>query len=77
MHRSSVRVWIVIAGLALIGAAVRVVADSDRRPDFGALVQSLLRDQSEELFGIGRPLDHSAVGQSTARASTRLNWRTG
>jgi hypothetical protein len=62
MLRSSVRVWIVITGLTFVGAAARVVADSDRRPDFGAFVQSLLRDQSEELFGIGRPLDHSAVG---------------
>jgi secreted PhoX family phosphatase len=61
MHRSSVRVWIVIAGLAVAGAGARVVADSGR-PDFGAFVQSLLRDQSEALFGIGRPLDHSAVG---------------
>jgi hypothetical protein len=62
MLRSSVRVWIVITALTFVGAAARVVADSDRRPDFGAFVQSLLRDQSEELFGIGRPLDHSAVG---------------
>jgi len=61
MHRSSVRVWIVIAGLAVGGAGARVAADSGR-PDFGAFVQALLRDQSEELFGIGRPLDHSAVG---------------
>jgi len=72
MHRSSVRVWIVIAGLAVAGAGARVVADSGR-PDFGAFVQSLLRDQSEALFGIGRPLDHRA--HSTARASTRLTLR--
>jgi secreted PhoX family phosphatase len=61
MHRSSVRVCIVIAGLTLVGAGARIAAD-EGRPDFGAFVQSLLRDQSEALFGIGRPLAHSAVG---------------
>jgi len=61
MHRSFVRVWIVIAGLGAVAAGARAAADSGR-PDFGAFVQSLLRDRSEALFGIGRPLDRSAVG---------------
>jgi len=62
MHRSLIRVWIVIAGLAAVGAAVRAAAADSGRSDFGAFVRSLLHDQSEALFGIGRPLEHSAVG---------------
>jgi len=61
MYRSFVRAGLVIAALAVVGDGARLAADSGRA-DFGAFVQSLLRDHSEELFGIGRPLDHSAVG---------------
>jgi hypothetical protein len=60
MHRSF-RVWLILGGLVVGCAGARLAADS-RRADFGAFVQSLLDDRSEELFGIGRPLDHSAVG---------------
>jgi len=60
MHRSF-RVWLILGGLVVGCAGARLAADS-RRADFGAFVQSLLDDRSEELFGIGRPLDHTAVG---------------
>src|SRR5262245_6038447 len=52
-----------VTGLALVGLASRTIAThSHGDGDFGSFVADVLADRSEQLFGIGRPLEESALG---------------
>ena len=60
--RPSLRLSCVLAaGLAVVGTSSRMVASHPHR-DFGAFVQDLLEDHSEQLFGIEHPLEQSPLG---------------
>lgn len=61
MPRPWIRASILITGVLVLGLATRTMANNPHA-DFGAFVQALLRDHSEELFGFGRPLEKSALG---------------
>src|SRR5262245_19279023 len=50
-----------VTGLALVGLTSRMTA-SHPHGDFGSFVADVLSDHSEQLFGIGHPLDESALG---------------
>ena len=53
--------------LALLAARPRATGDDDRKDDFGLFIADQLRDHSEQLFGISRPL--AGVG------ARPLRWR--
>jgi secreted PhoX family phosphatase len=52
---------VLLTGLAVVGMTSRAKAQNPRL-DFGAFVQSQLRDHSEQLFGFNRLLERSALG---------------
>jgi secreted PhoX family phosphatase len=49
-----------VTGLAVVGLTARMTASHPH--DFGTFVADLLRDHSEQLFGIEHPLEESALG---------------
>ena len=54
---------VVVTGLALVGLTSRTIATHPHSDgDFGSFVADVLADRSEQLFGIGRPLEESALG---------------
>jgi secreted PhoX family phosphatase len=62
----SMRTWsigaaVLITGFTVVGMTSRMRADHPAA-DFGTFVESQLREHSEQLFGIGRPLEKSALG---------------
>src|SRR5215470_2633132 len=52
---------VLVTGLAVAGLTSRMIADHPHR-DFGSFVADQLSDHSEQLFGIGHPLEESALG---------------
>ena len=67
MHRSTLRACALAAGLTAALSSQPLASghgpDEDGGgPDFGAWVAGQLRVHSQQLFGIGRPLDESAIG---------------
>ena len=52
---------VLVTGLAVVGMSTRMTAGHPHK-DFGSFVQDLLSDHSEQLFGIERPLEESALG---------------
>src|SRR5215470_3326765 len=52
---------VLVTGLAVAGLTSRMIADHPPR-DFGSFVADQLSDHSEQLFGIGHPLEESALG---------------
>src|SRR5215467_9676870 len=52
---------VLVTGLAVAGLTSRMIADNPHR-DFGSFVADQLSDHSEQLFGIGHPLEESALG---------------
>src|SRR5215475_12397664 len=52
---------VLVTGLAVVGLTSRMIADHPHG-DFGSFVADLLSDHSEQLFGIGHPLEESALG---------------
>ena len=61
MNRSLTRWSVAITGLAVLGLASQTKAQNPAT-DFGTFVQNELREHSEQLFGISRPLAQSALG---------------
>src|SRR5689334_4471175 len=49
-----------VSGLTVVGLATRTMAN--HHVDFGTFIQDQLSDHAEQLFGIERPLDESALG---------------
>src|ERR1051325_7260296 len=52
---------VLATGLAVVGLTSRTIANPPQG-DFGAFVADVLAEHSEQLFGIGRPLEESALG---------------
>jgi hypothetical protein len=52
---------VLVAGLAVVGLTTRTIANHGHI-DFGSFVADQLSDHSEQLFGIGHPLEESALG---------------
>src|SRR5262249_18059902 len=52
---------ILVTGLAVVGLTSRTIANHPHG-DSGAFVADVLADHSEQLSGIGRPLEESALG---------------
>src|SRR5215831_21272438 len=52
---------VLVTGLAVVGMSTRMTAGHPHK-DFGSFVQDLLSEHSEQLFGIERPLEESALG---------------
>src|SRR5215475_12456020 len=52
---------VLVTGLAVVGLTSRMIADHPHG-DFGQFVADQLSDHSEQLFGIGYPLEESALG---------------
>ena len=48
--------------LALLAARPRATGDDDRKDDFGLFIADQLREHSQQLFGISRPLAESVLG---------------
>src|SRR5436305_12411772 len=61
MRKSLLVTCVLGTGLAIIGTTSRMIAKNSHR-DFGTFIQDQLSDHSEQLFGIGHPLDESALG---------------
>src|SRR5215467_15966058 len=52
---------VLVTGLAVVGMTSRMIANHPHG-DFGPFVADLLSEHSEQLFGIGHPLEQSALG---------------
>jgi hypothetical protein len=52
---------VLVTGLAVVGLTSRTNA-THPHGDFGSFVADVLADHSEQLFGIGHPLEQSALG---------------
>jgi len=61
MRKSLLVTCVLGSGLAIIGTTSRMIAKNSPR-DFGTFIQDQLGDHSEQLFGIGHPLEESALG---------------
>jgi secreted PhoX family phosphatase len=61
VHKSIMGAGILFTAAALVALPSRPRADHRHR-DFGSFVQSQLAEHSEQLFGITRPLEQSALG---------------
>src|SRR4030095_5346577 len=61
MHKSIIGAGILFTAAALVALPSRPRADHGPQ-DFGSFVASQLADHSEQLFGITRPLEQSALG---------------
>ena len=61
MRSWSIGVSLLITGFAVVGVSSRIRANH-QPADFGTFVESQLKAHSEQLFGIRRPLDESALG---------------
>jgi hypothetical protein len=61
MRPSLVISGVLVTGLAVVGLTTRMRAGNPHK-DFGSFVQDQLSDHSEQLFGIGHPLEESALG---------------
>src|SRR5262245_31469504 len=61
MRTSLIGAGVLITGLAVVGMQSRARAKNPHT-DFGTFVESQLKEHSEQLFGIKRPLDESALG---------------
>src|SRR5262245_54724640 len=61
MRKSLIGAGVLITGLAVVGMQSRARAKNPHT-DFGTFVESQLKEHSEQLFGIKRPLDESALG---------------
>src|SRR5882672_9379524 len=61
MRLSLIATCVIATGAAVVGLTSRMKADHPHR-DFGSFIADQLSDHSEQLFGIKRPLDESALG---------------
>ena len=61
MRKSLIIAGVLIVVLAVVALPSRTKADHRHR-DFGSFVESQLAAHSEQLFGINRPLEQSALG---------------
>lgn len=62
MSRSLIRTCVLVTCLAAVAMTSRATAQRNSPIDFGAFVAAQLSENSEELFGIERPLKKSALG---------------
>src|SRR5262245_50234164 len=62
MRTTWIRAGVLVVGFVVLAMASAMRAGQQQPIDFGTFVESQLKAHSEQLFGIDRPLDESALG---------------